>query len=172
VNRTDWLNRLQALHARRRAGETLAAEEAAWYRAARLDLLDSAVVAQNRPRPGAVRARSSIRLVRAVPVLLEATGWSPQTMTADLGTGGFAVLLDRPPPAAERMRATLVIPGDGPAAANVAVAGAHAEGGLVRVSFTFADGSELVRARVEDFILDSVLEQLVFWDDVLRRLEP
>lgn len=170
MDRSEWLNRLEALHFKVREREPLKDDELAWYRAARAALLATAIDVQavaltsDRPR------RSSIRVARAAQVLLEARGWSVQTLTVDLGAGGFAVLLEAPPPVDEWIRATLVLPGEGPVVTTVAVADSRVVSGLVRVAFRFSEPTEEVTRRVEDYMMDSVLEQLVFWDDVLEKL--
>jgi len=170
MDHTEWLNRLEALHVRRREGQALADEDLRWYREARTRLLGAAVEVQARTAAGASRPRHSIRVARPVPVLLETGSWSQHALTIDLGTGGFAVLLDSPPPVDDWIRATLVLGGGAPVTVTVAVADTRTSAGLVRVAFRFAEATEPARARVEDAMLDGILEQLVFWDDVLDKL--
>jgi hypothetical protein len=170
MNRTEWLNRLEALHVDLREGKATSDEDRAWYRAARTALLAAALEVQALSLAGEDRPRSSIRLTRAVRVLLEARGWSVQTLTVDLGAGGFAVLLDAPPPVNEWIRATLVLPGEGPVVSTVSVADAAAADGLFRVAFRLSEPSRETQERFESAVVDSVLEQLVFWEDVLERL--
>jgi hypothetical protein len=170
MDRSEWLNRLEALHFKVREKEPVGQEDLAWYRTARTALLATAIevqsvaVSTDRPR------RSSIRVARAAQVLLEARGWSAQTLTVDLGAGGFAVLLEAPPPVQEWIRATLVLPGEGVVVTTVAVADSRTASGLWRVAFRFTEPTGEVKRQVEDYMMDSVLEQLVFWDDVLEKL--
>ena len=170
MDRTEWLNRLEALHHDLREGKSLAQVDLAWYRAARGALLEKALEVQALTITTGSVPRSSIRIARAAQVQLEARGWSAETVTADLGGGGFAVLLVAPPPVEEWIKATLHLPGDRPIATTVAVTGQQATGGLVRVAFRFSEPTEEAKRRVEDYLVDSVLEQLVFWDDVLEKL--
>jgi hypothetical protein len=170
MDRTEWLNRLEALHYQIREREPVSEADQAWYRAGRDALLATAIEVQSVSLTSGTRRRSSIRIARAAQVLLEARGWSVQTLTVDLGGGGFAALLEVPPPVEEWIRATLVLPGDGPVVTTVAVADARNVSGLVRVAFRFSEPSVEVQRRVEDYMMDSVLEQLVFWDDVLEKL--
>lgn len=170
MDRSEWLNRLEALHFRVREREPVSAADLAWYRTARSALLETALEVQAMALASDTVRRSSIRIPRAAQVLLEARGWSAQTLTVDLGAGGFAVLLEAPPPVAEWIRATLVLPGEGPVVTTVAVADARQVSGLARIAFRFSEPTEEVRRRVEDYMMDSVLEQLVFWDDVLEKL--
>jgi hypothetical protein len=171
MDRSEWLNRLEALHRRVREREPVSEEELAWYRAARKALLDTALEVQAVSLTSEAVRRSSIRVARAAQVLLEARGWSAQTLTVDLGAGGFAVLLEAPPPVDDWIRATLVLPGEGAVVTTVAVTDARKVSGLVRVAFRFSEPTEGVRRRVEDYMMDSVLEQLVFWDDVYDKLK-
>jgi hypothetical protein len=170
MDRSDWLNRLEDLHHRLRTGEPVTDEQRAWYRTSRQALLDTALEVQAVSLTGEARRRGTIRVARAAQVLLEARGWSVQTLTVDLGGGGFAALLEDPPPVEEWIRATLLLPGDGPLVTTVAVAEARNVSGLVRVAFRFSEPTDEVRRRVEDYLVDSVLEQLIFWDDVLEKL--
>ena len=170
MDRSEWLNRLEALHDKVRRREPVGDEELAWYRASRGALLRTALEVQAVSLTSDAIRRSSIRVARAAQVLLEARGWSAQTLTVDLGAGGFAVMLDAPPPVDDWIRATLVLPGEGPVVTTVAVTDTRQAGGLVRVAFRFSEPTEEARRRVEDYMVDSVLEQLVFWDDVLEKL--
>ena len=170
MDRTEWLNRLEALHHQVREKEPVGEADLAWYRAGREALLATALEVQAVSLTREARRRSSIRVARAAQVLLEARGWSAQTLTVDLGAGGFATLLEAPPPVEEWIRATLILPGEGAVVTTVAVADARNVSGLVRVAFRFSEPSAEVQRRVEDYMMDSVLEQLVFWDDVLEKL--
>lgn len=170
MDRSEWLNRLEALHDQVRSGEPISAEAMEWYRGARKALLETAVTVQAQALIGSAVQRSSIRITRSAQVLLEARGWGHQTLTADLGTGGFAAFLEAPPPVTEWIKATLVLPGEGAVVATVAVADVKTVTGLVRVAFRFSEPSADVQRRVENYMVDSLLEQLVFWDDVLEHL--
>jgi len=63
-----------------------------------------------------------------------------------------------------------VLPGEGPVVSTVSVADARAAGGLFRVAFRFSEPSSAVKDKIEASMVDAILEQLVFWDDVLERL--
>lgn len=170
MDRSEWLNRLEALHYKVREREPISEEELSWYRAGRAALIEKALEVQDVALTSDAVRRSSIRIARAAQVLLEARGWSAQTLTVDLGAGGFAVLLEAPPPVQEWIRATLVLPGEGAVVTTVAVTDARKVSGLVRVAFRFCEPTEDATRRVQDYMMDSVLEQLVFWDDVLEKL--
>lgn len=171
MNRSEWLNRLEALHHRVREGEALGEAERGWYDQARGALLSTALEVQALALTHENVRRRSIRVTRAAPVLLEARGWAAHSMTTDLGSGGFAVLLEQPPPVDDWIKATLLLPGEGPVVVSVAVADSRLVNGLVRVALRFCEPSDQVLRRIEGYMLDAVLEQLVFWEDVLEKLE-
>ncbi len=171
MDRGEWLNKLEALHVRRRDGERLGEADLAWYRGARGALLAAAVDIQARAASLDAPRRASIRVARPVHVLLESNGWAEPTFTLDLSTGGFAVLLEDQPPMADRFRATLLLPGGGPVGTPVHVVDTRASGGMVRLAFAFSDPTEALRARVEDAMVDGILAQLIFWEDVLEKVE-
>ena len=170
MDRGEWLNRLEALHVRRRGGEVLGTGDQAWYQDARGSLLAAAVDIQARMADVDGPKRSSIRVARPVQVLLETPGWHEPTMTLDLSTGGFAVALEVPPPASEWIKATLLLPG-GPLVATVSLVSQRATSGLARLAFAFSEPGEALTRRVEDAMVDGLLEQLVFWEDVLQKIE-
>jgi len=170
MDRTEWLNRLEALHVSLRERHPVSEEALAWYREARASLLDTAVEIQARAVPAGHQTRRSVRVSRPVQVLLEASAWSAPTLTLDLGAGGFAALLEVPPPFNEPILATLLLPVRGAVATPVTVVGTAAVGPLFRVAFRFEEPSDEVRDRVQTALLDDILEQLVFWDDVLGRI--
>lgn len=170
VDRTEWTNRLEALHALRRLGTELAERDLAWYQAARAALLGSARATQNLAIPGDHRARRSLRLARAMPVEVILPGGKLFCMTSDFSAGGFAVVMDVPVLAQGQLEVTLGLPGERPVTVAASVAGVREEGRLHRTSFAFLPGDHAEMARLEDFILTCVLEQFVFWDDVFARL--
>lgn len=170
MERTEWLGKLEALHVRLRGQEPVGPEDLAWYQSARERLLATALEVQAVSLASSAARRSSIRVARPAQVLLEARGWSAQSLTSDLGGGGFATLLEAPPPVTEWIRASLLLPGGPPVVTTVAVADARPSHGLVRVAFRFSEPTEAVRRQVEDSMLDNIIEQLVFWDDVLEHL--
>jgi hypothetical protein len=170
MERTEWLNQLELLHFKHRDRQPLSAAEELWYRAARTSLLETAVKVQAQALATGARARRSIRISRPAKVQLVAGDWSQQALTLDLGSGGFAVLVEAQPPLDDWIRATFHLPGEEPLATTVSVADVRSEAGLVRISFTISEPVEPARSRLESFMLDAILEQLVFWDDVLERL--
>jgi hypothetical protein len=171
VDRTEFLNRLESLHVRVRDGETLTDDALEWYRQSRDRLLALAVEVQARSVISDHLPRRSIRMGTALPVRIEAGTWSVHTITCDIGAGGFAVLLENPPPVKGELQATLRPPRGQPVMSPAIVVDVSPVAGLFRASFRLLDRLGEVRSRMEDVLLDGILEHLVFWDDVLGRLE-
>jgi len=170
MDRTEFLNKLEALHDRIRVGEVLPEAELRWYREARERLLALAVEVQARASAGDQKLRSSIRMGTVLPVRLETGGWTMLTITADIGAGGFAVIMEVPPPAGREVRATLSPRRGEPVIGVAQVVDSKELDGLTRVGFGFKDPAGAVRDRMEDVMLDGILDQLVFWDDVLGKV--
>lgn len=170
MDRTEWLNKLEAIHVALRDKRPVSPEDLAWYQTARAALLATALEVQSISLAGEDLPRRSVRIQRSAQVLLEARGWSVQTLTVDLGGGGFAVLIETPPPVQEWIKATLLLPEEGPVVTTVSVADTRATGQLFRVAFRFSEPSRTVQEKIEASLLDAILEQLVFWDDVLERI--
>jgi hypothetical protein len=169
MDRNAWLGKLDLLHAKKRGGEPLEAEDLAWYTEARGLLVTAALARYNEWLPSAEKARSAVRIERALPLVLDGSGGVRRAVTVDVGAGGFAALLDEPPTPGVTLRARLTLP-DGDLVANVTASFSSIRGGAHRVSFVLSHGDAEARARLEDFLLDELLPKLVFWDDVLDRL--
>jgi hypothetical protein len=169
MERGEWIGRLDLLHGRARSGEALSPAERAWYDAAREALIATSLAVQRTPLVGGERARTSLRLERAVPVRVEGTRWGVRSSTSDLGTGGFAVMCEADPAPGERARAVLELP-RAAVALDVHVVGVAPAGGLRRVSVAFDGAAREAVAAIEDYLLDQLLADLVFWDEVLERI--
>lgn len=168
LDQSEWIARLDLLHARVRSGEPTTPADRAWYREARRILLATALGEQNLAVARGERARRAVRLDHAVPIALGGAGWSVDTTTTDIGIGGLAALVAAATPRdvawAElglgerrlRLRARLV--------------GATSVGEQLRFSCRFEDVTADAAAEVEDFLLDALLPRIVFWDGVLRKV--
>ena len=82
-------------------------------------------------------------------------------MTIDVSTGGFSTLLSRAPSLGEEVRYSLRMPAAEPLAGQCRVTDVKAQTGNVRVSFQFVGLSAGDRERIEVFVFDTVLAQLV-----------
>jgi hypothetical protein len=170
MERNEWLTRLELLHARRRDGAALQPAEEEWYLDARGRLLRAAVELQRLRLPSAAEPRRWVRVLRGAPVRLSAPRWKRDAVLADLGRGGFAAWVEELPRGRKRLDAALSLSDGPPVPAQVRVVAAGRGPGLRRASFAFESPSEALGNRVEEFLLDGLLETLVFWDDVLERL--
>ena len=170
LDKTDWINKLEALHDQVQRGEPLDSETLLWYRRARTRLLAQAVRVQARFSADSHRPRASIRVLQGMPVRLQAGDWATWTLTADLGAGGFAVLLEAPPPVQQGLEATLRLPRGAEVRLEVEALDARESAGLWRVAYRFVGLTEEARLRIEDAMLDGVLDRLCFWNDVLDLL--
>lgn len=169
MDRGEWIGRLELLHERARRGGAFTAAERDWYERARGALTATALSVQRRALVGGERVRTSLRLERAVPVRVDGRGWSAHASTSDVGTGGLALLLETAPSPGQPARAVLELPA-GDLALDVRVVGAVPAGDLQRVSFAFERPPREAVAAVEDYLLDQLLPELVFWDEVLARI--
>jgi len=156
----EWLKQFRAMHERARAGKLSKAEEEA-YRGARDELARALLQAQRLTVKPGETPRQSLRVARALQVDLDLVTASARAITIDLSTGGFACLLAKAPPAGDEYSFTLRIPGADPLLGKVRVADVKPQQGNVRVSFAFSGLSPEDRERVELFVFDTVLSQMV-----------
>ncbi len=170
LDKTDWINKLEALHDQVQRGEPLDSDTLGWYRRARTRLLALAVRVQARFSADSHRPRASIRITQAMPVRLRSGDWSLRTLTADLGAGGFAVLVEAPPPVRDGLEATLRLPRGAEVRLEVESLDARESAGLWRIAYRFVGLTEETRLQIEDAMLDGVLDRLCFWNDVLDLL--
>jgi len=170
MDRNEWLGRLEMLHSRIRGGEDVEPADREWYRASRDRLMRGALERYNAWLAVGEKARTAVRVERALPVVLEGPGKPRHAVTVDMGAAGFGAILEDAPPEGTPFRARLALP-DGELVARVTVAPSATRGEVHRVSFAFDPEAREVRERVEDFLLDELLPRLLFWDEVLNRLE-
>jgi hypothetical protein len=155
----NWLVAFKAEHERARAG-TLSPEDWTAYRAARDELARALLSSQRATlRPGET-PRRALRVARALQAELEWSLDKLKAVTLDVSSGGFAVLLAKPPPKEEDIRVQLRIPGGEPLSARARVAGVQVQPTSVRVAFSFTELAEADRDRIEFLVFDTVLRQL------------
>jgi len=159
MNLKAWVAHFRSLHEKARAG-TLT--EAGWaeYRAGRDELARAMLAAQRAGlRPGET-PRQALRVARALQADLEWTTDKVRAVTLDVSTGGFAVLLAKPPPRDEAVRVTLRIPGGEVVGAEARVAGVQVQPAAVRVALAFSRIADSERERLELLVFDTVLGHL------------
>jgi hypothetical protein len=156
----QWLKGFRELHERAKAGKLVGADVAA-YRDARDELARALLGAQRLTVKPGETPRQSLRVARALQVDLDLFTSSARAITIDLSTGGFACLLAKAPPAGDEFTFTLRLPGTEALTGKVRVADIKPQQGNVRVSFQFCGLPEADRERVEIFVFDTVLGQMV-----------
>jgi hypothetical protein len=155
----QWIVQFRALHEKDKRG-ALSAEERPIYAAAREELARALLAAQRVQTMPGQSFRQALRVSRALQATLEVGGETLRAMTVDVSSGGFGALLAVAPPAGEKVRFTLRLPGADPLAGTVRVVGVVPRPGNARVAFSFEGLAEADRARVETLVFDTVLEQL------------
>ncbi len=156
----EWLKSFRSMHERARAGK-LAKHEDDAYRAARDELARALLQAQRLTIKPGETPRQSLRVARALQVDLDFITSNARAITIDISTGGFACLLARAPGAGDEYSFSLRIPGADPLTGKVRVADVKPQQGNVRVSFCFSGLGPEDRERVEMFVFDTVLSQMV-----------
>lgn len=156
----EWLKSFRAMHEQARAGK-LSPQDADTYRAARDELARALLQAQRLTVKPGETPRQSLRVARALQVDLDLITWTARAITIDLSTGGFACLLAKAPPAGDEYTFSLRIPGAAALAGKIRVADVKPQQGNVRVSFSFSGLPLEERDRVEMFVFDTVLSQMV-----------
>jgi len=156
----EWMRGFRDLHERARGGK-LSQGELETYGAAREELARALLGAQRLTVKPGETPRQSLRVARALQVDLDLLTSSVRAITIDLSTGGFACLLAKPPPLGDEFGFSLRLPGSDPLLGKVKVADVKPQQGNVRVSFQFAGMSAEDRERVERFVFDTVLAQIV-----------
>ncbi len=157
----EWLIAFRALHERARRGQ-LREADAARYRAARDELARALVGIQRLQLKPGQTAREAIRVARAMPVELDLGTSRERALTVDLSTGGFSCLLPKGVPLGGELGFTLRLSaGAAPLAGRARVQDVKGASGSVRVAFMFTTVSDPDRERMEMFIIDAVLAQVV-----------
>jgi len=160
VSLSEWMKAFRELHERARTGR-LSGPEAEGYRAARDELARALLSAQRLTVKPGETPRQSLRVARALQVDLDLLTSNVRAITIDLCTGGFACLLAKAPPLGEEFGFTLRLPGAEALGGKVRVADVKPQQGNVRVSFQFSGLPAEERERMETFVFDTVLSQIV-----------
>lgn len=168
LDQSEWIARLDLLHARIRSGQPASAADRAWYHDARSALLQTALGEQNLGVGPGERSRSAVRLDHAIAVTVGGAGWAIDSATTDIGVGGLAVFV-WPGVPRDVTWAELAL---GEARLRVAarLVGAVTVGPQVRFSCKFEDVAPEATSAIEDFLLDALLPRIVFWDAVLQKV--
>jgi len=156
----EWLSTFRDMHERARRGQ-LNPRESTAYKAGRDELARALLAAQRLTVKPGETPRSALRVSRALQVDLELPTSHIRAVTVDLSTGGFSTLLTKAPSLGEEVRFSLRMPAAEPLTGQCRVTDAKAQTGNVRVSFQFSGLGPEARERIEVFVFDTVLAQLV-----------
>lgn len=169
LDHSEWIARLDLLHARIRSGEPTSPPDRTWYREARRALLSTALGEQNLAIAAGERSRAAVRLDHAVPVTLGGRGWAVDATTCDIGILGVATLVG--PSVPRDVQWVELVLGEARLRVPARLVGAVPAGAQhVRYSLRFEEVGPDVTAAIEDFLLDALLPRIVFWDGVLQKV--
>jgi hypothetical protein len=156
----QWLLDFRALHEKARKGQ-LREADAVRYRTGRDELARALLGAQRLQLKPGETPRRALRVARALQADLDLPTSQVRSVTIDISTGGFSCLLSRTPPLGDELGFTLRLPGLEPLSGKARVQDVKPREGNVRVAFMFTSLSEAERERMELFVFDTVLAQLV-----------
>jgi len=156
----DWISAFRELHERARRG-ALTPSELAAYRSGRDELARALLAAQRLTLKSGETPRQALRVSRALQVELDLPTARQRAVTIDLSTGGFSTLLDKAPPVGDDMGVSLRLPAADPVVCRARVTDVRPQGGHVRVAARFEAMPLPDRERLELFVFDTVLAQLV-----------
>ncbi|MGB8930110.1 MAG: PilZ domain-containing protein [Anaeromyxobacteraceae bacterium] len=156
----EWLSTFRDMHERARRGQ-LNPREAAVYRSGRDELARALLAAQRLTVKPGETPRQALRVSRALQVDLDLPTAHVKAVTIDISTGGFSTLLSKAPSVGEEVRFAIRLPASEALSGQCRVTDVKAQAGNVRVSFRFAGLSDGDRERLELFVFDTVLAQLV-----------
>jgi len=157
---SDWISAFRELHERARRG-ALTASELAAYRSGRDELARALLAAQRLTLKSGETPRQALRVSRALQVELDLPTTRQRAVTVDLSTGGFSTLLDKAPPVGDDMGVSLRLPAADPVVCRARVTDVRPQGNHVRVAARFEAMPAADRERLELFVFDTVLAQLV-----------
>lgn len=159
----DFIRSLRQLHEKAKKG-TLSEAEKSEYEQRRDELGRLMIVAQNIGHGGAT-LRSKLRVAQLIKVEIDTATEQPyRTVTIDLASGGFAVLMAAHLPIGRIVKFKMNLPALGsggaqPIGGNAKVASSRPHGGLYRVSFHFEDMGPRDQDHLDLVIVDYVLQR-------------
>ncbi len=156
----EWISAFRELHERARRGALTAGELTA-YRSGRDELARALLAAQRLTLKSGETPRQALRVARALQLELDLPTMRVRSVTVDLSTGGFSCLLDKAPPVGDEVGVSLRLPAADPVVCRARITDARPQGGHVRVAGRFEAMPPADRERLELFVFDTVLAQLV-----------
>jgi hypothetical protein len=155
----EWLNSFRQLHDKAKKGR-LSGREFTDYHAARDELARALLAAQRIALKPGQRPRRVLRVTRALQADLEFHDGSERAMTLDVSTGGFRVLLGKPPRMGDEAKVSLRIDGGEPIRGSARVVEVKRQVGNAYACFEFVGLDATEAERLESFVFDAVLELL------------
>lgn len=156
----EWLTKFRDMHERARRGQ-LNPREAALYHAGRDELARALLAAQRLTVKPGETPRQALRVSRALQLELDLPTAQVRAVTLDLSTGGFSTLLAKAPSLGDEVRFSIRMPAAEPFTGRCRITDVKAQAGNVRVAAQFVGLSAEDRERLEIFVFDTVLAQLV-----------
>jgi hypothetical protein len=157
---SDWLAAFRDLHERARRGALTVGEQAA-YRSGRDDLARALLAAQRLTLKSGETPRQALRVARALQIELDLPTSRERAVTVDLSTGGFSVLLPKAAPLGDEVGVSLRLPAAEPLVCRARVTDVRPQAAYMRVAARFVDLPAPDRERLELFVFDTVLAQLL-----------
>lgn len=155
----DWFAEFRRLHDLARKKELKPIERTA-YLSAREQLARSFCVAQGLSLEGE-SARKTFRVAQAMQIELSLASGQLKSVTMDISSGGFSVLMKQPPDSNEAVGFTLKLPGGAePLVGRGKVVAVNKQGGNARVSFSFEKLAEPDIERLEMLLFDCALARM------------
>jgi hypothetical protein len=156
---SEWLAAFRNLH--KKAHENALDEaQRALYLAHRDELARAMMAAQRLTLPPGRPPRQELRIARALQLDLTIAPDTVRLVTLDVGSGGFAALVDRKLNVGEVVDFALRLPNQNPAAGKARVVDLKAQNGRIRGAFAFTQVPESDRERIEMFVFDATLDVL------------
>jgi hypothetical protein len=157
---SEWLSAFRELHERARRG-SLGPGELATYRNGRDELARALLAAQRLTLKSGETPRQALRVARALQIELDLPTSRERAVTIDLSTGGFSALLTKAAPLGDDLGVALRLPAAEPVVCRARITDARPQAGHVRVAASFVNLQAAERERLELFVFDTVLAQLI-----------
>jgi hypothetical protein len=154
----QWLDDFCKLH--ERARNSMLGPDKDRYLAARNELARALLKAQRIALQTGEVPRSSLRAAVALSITIQVPGGAVQTLTRDVGSGGFSVILPSPPGMGTVLPFSLRLPGNDTVEGKARLVGLTSNADSRRASFTFEPLPSDVIERIEMVVFDAVVGQL------------
>jgi hypothetical protein len=156
----EWISAFRELHERARRGALTPIELAA-YRSGRDELALALLAAQRLTLKTGETPRQALRVARALHLELDLPTARQASVTIDLSTGGFSTLVDEAVPVGDDLGVSLRLPAAAPVVCRARVTDVRPQAGHLRLAARFEAMPPGDGERLELFIFDTVLAQLV-----------